>query len=102
METEKIRKDAQGNIISKLSKTYHVSFKEEYPEIINVESYKQYNLLTDNIENLKEYEDNEEDEEEEEDKGQEKFDIDKYDPMKIGKMANHDPHGFSKTKCIIL
>ena len=105
MEQTNERKDAKGNIISKLNKEYHVSFKVDFAETIEVESYKEYNVLNDkneyinNIDN--EYEDNsEEDKEEEND--EEKFDINKYEALKLDKMPNHDPNGFSRTKCIII
>ena len=94
-----IRKDVQGNIISKTNKNYHISFKENFAEIINVESYKVYNLLNDNNDNLY-YEGSDDEFDEDENEG--KFDIQKYKPLKIEKRANRDPRGFSKTKCIIL
>ena len=90
MEQIKERKDAKGNIISKNSKDYHVSFKENFSEIIEVESYKEYNIL------------NEDDYTSIDDDSEDKFDINRYDPLKIEKIANHDPHGFSKGKCLIL
>ena len=105
MEPNNIRKDAFGNIISKTDKLHTVSFKEELVEIIDVESYKEYNILNDKNDYLKQIdknceEENEENEEDEEDK--EKFDINKYNPMKLEKMSNHDPNSFSKTKCVII
>ena len=46
MEQTNIRKDAKGNIISKITKEeFHISFKEDFVEIIDVESYKEFNKL---------------------------------------------------------
>ena len=101
MEPTNERKDSKGNIINKLNKNFHVSFKDDFVEIINVESYKEYNILNDKNDYLNNLEDNEEDEDEDED-NEDKFDIKDYNPAKIEKMANHDPAGFSRTKCIIL
>ena len=101
MEPSNETKDDNGNIKSRLSKDYHVSFKENFAVIIEVESYKEYNILNNKNEYLNNYEDeNEEDEDNEENEG--KFDINKYNQLKLEKMANHDPNAFSKTKCIII
>ena len=97
MEPTNNRKDSQGNIINKLNKNHHISFKENFAEIIDVESYKVFNCLNDKNDYFND-EDSYEDDEEEKDK----FDIQKYKPLKLERMANHDPHGFSKTKCLIM
>ena len=100
------KKDINCNNTNKLNKDYHVSFKENFVETIDVESYKDYNILNDKNEYLNKFdnsgeEENEDiDDEDNEDNG--KFDINKYNPLKLEKMANHDPNGFSRTKCIIL
>ena len=107
LEETNIRKDAKGNIISKANKLYHVSFKQDFAEVIDVESYKEYNILNDKNEYLNKL-DNNGDEENEDDDGssdnedKDKFDINKYNPIKLEKMASHDPNGFSRTKCIII
>ena len=97
MEPTNTRKNSQGNIINKLNKNHHISFKENFAEIINVESFKVFDCLNDKNEYYDEecYEDDEE-----EDK--DKFDIQKYKPIKLERMANHDPLGYSKAKCIIM
>ena len=100
LEKTNNRKDAKGNIISKGNKLYHVSFKQDFAEVIDVESYKEYNILNDKNEYLNKFDDGQEEDEEEE--NEDKFDINKYNPEKLEKMANHDPTGFSKTKCIII
>ena len=97
--TKNERKDAKGNIINKLNKDYHVSFKEDFAEIIQVESYKEYNILNDKNDYINNLDDNEDDEDED---NEDKFDIKDYNPVKIERMANHDPTGFSRTKCIVL
>ena len=106
MEQTKIRKDAKGNIIDKINKEFHVNFKEDFVEIINVESYKEYNILNDKDEYINQFENKTEEKREDEidndDEGEEKFDINSYTPSKIEKMANHDPNGFSRARCIIL
>ena len=45
MEETEVRKDINGNIISKSNKNHHISFKENFSEIIIVESYKEFNKL---------------------------------------------------------
>ncbi len=104
MEQTNERKDSKGNTISKLNKEYHVSFKINFAETIEVESYKEYNVLNDKNEYLNNIsgEENEESEDKEDENDEEKFDINKYDPMKLEKIPNSDPNGFSRTKCIIL
>ena len=41
------RKDSNGHIISKDNKNYHISFNQKV-KIINIESYKKWNILTAN------------------------------------------------------
>ena len=101
-----IGRDSKENIREKLKKVYHVSFRNDFVKIIDVESYKAYNILTDKDEYINKYDNdntrNEEEELEEEDEDGSKFDINKYNPIELDKTANHDPNGFSKTKCIII
>ena len=98
MEPTNERKDSKGNIINKLNKNFHVSFKDDFVEIINVESYKEYNILNDKNDYLNNFEDSEDSDDEDKDK----FNIKDYNPEKLERMANNDPNGFSRTKCIIL
>ncbi len=98
MEPTNERKDSKGNIINKLNKNFHVSFKEDFVEIIDVESYKEFNILNDKNDYLNNFEDSEDSDDEDKDK----FNIKDYNPAKLERMANHDPNGFSRTKCIIL
>ena len=104
MKTTNEKKELNENNIDKIKKNNHVSFKEDFVEIINVESYKEYNVLNDKNEYLNNIsgEENEENEDKEDENDEEKFDINKYDPMKLEKIPNSDPNGFSRTKCIIL
>ena len=104
MEQTNIRKDAKGNIISKLNKEFHISFKEDFAEIIDVESYKAYNILTDkdeyinnidNEEGAKKRAENDSDDED-------KFNINDYEQQEIEHTPNTDQMGFSRTKCIII
>ena len=93
MEPIKVRRDINGNIISKSNKDYHISFKENFSEIIKVESYKEYNILNDESEFSTNYDDEE---------NEDKFNINEYNPEKVEKTANHDPRGFSRAKCLII
>ena len=93
MEETEVRKDINGNIISKSNKNHHISFKENFSEIIIVESYKEFNKLTQD-----EYYDFDDDNSSTE----YKFDIDQYNPSKVERTGNHDPLAFSKSRCIIL
>ena len=110
MESSIEKKDENNQINNKLNKEYHVTFKENFLQIIEVESYKEYNILNDKNEYLNKLDklDNNGEEENEDDDGssdnedKDKFDINKYNPVKLEKMANHDPNGFSRTKCIII
>ena len=105
MEQTNIKKDSKGNVISKLNKEeFHVSFKEDFAEIIDVESYKIYNILTDkdeyinNIDDergVKKRVDNDSDDED-------KFNINEYEQQEIEHTPNTDRMGFSRAKCIIL
>ena len=91
MESPTIRKDINGNIINKLNKDYHISFKIDNIEIVAVESYKEFNKLDEDqtyiVENEEDYE------------MKDKFDIKDYNPEIVEKTPNTDPNGFSKTKC---
>ena len=107
MESSTEKKDENGQINNKLNKEYHVSFKENFAEIIEVESYKEYNILNDKNEYLNKFDNSGEEENEDNDgssdnEDKDKFDINKYNPIKLEKMASHDPNGFSRTKCIII
>ena len=97
---EILRKDLNGHIISKNNKDYHISFKDNI-DIIEVISYKKYNIIggPDNYDN-----DSEEEKENEEDNGEEKTKgkfIDSYNKTKIEYFSNKDPHAFSKGGCHI-
>ena len=97
---EILRKDLNGHIISKDNKDYHISFKENI-DIIEVISYKKYNIIggPDNYDNDSEEEkENEEENEEEKTKG--KF-IDSYSKAKIEYFSNKDPNALSKGGCRI-
>ena len=50
MNNTKIRKDANGNIIDKSNKNYHITITENFVTIIEVESYKKYNILNEDYE----------------------------------------------------
>ena len=86
MDEVKIRKDANGNIINKSNKNYHITIDTNFVTIITVESYKRYNLL-------ETYD--------EEDKNTTPF-INKYTPKKVEDFSNNDPRGGSRGKCIII
>ena len=89
MEEEKIRKDANGNIINKSNKkNYHITMIENLVTRIEVESYKQYNVLDDDNED--------EDENNKEDL------MKNYTPKRVDNFSNNDPHGVSMVKCIII
>ena len=107
MESSIEKKDENCQNNNKLNKEYHVSFKENFVEIIEVESYKEYNILNDKNEYLNKFDNSGEEENEDNDgssdnEDKDKFDINKYNPIKLEKMASHDPNGFSRTKCIII
>ena len=107
IEQTKAKEESKGNVIEKSHKELHVSFKEDFAEIINVESYKEYNILNDKDEYINQLENNNDekniDEIDDDEEGEEKFDINNYNPTKIEKLANHDPHAFSRAnRCIIL
>ena len=97
---EILRKDLNGHIISKNNKDYHISFKENI-DIIEVISYKKYNIIggPDNYENDSE-EEKENEEENEEGKSKGKF-IDSYNQAKIEYFSNKDPNALSKGGCHI-
>ena len=87
-----IRKDINGNIIekSKKDRDYHISFKDIFAEIIDVQSYKAFNKIRDDDD----IDDDNED------------DIDPdlgYKPrINQGSGRDRDPKAFSKGGCIIL
>ena len=93
MEKIKIRKDANGNIISKAEKNYHITICENFVTIIEVPSFKKYNILNDD------YNDDDEDEEEVENKSP--F-VENYNIRKVENVSTKDPRGNSKVKCIII
>ena len=96
MDGIKIRKDANGNIINKSNKNYHISFYTNVATIIEVESYKRYNILIDS------YNDDEDDDDvENEEKNSVPF-IDTYVERKVEDVPNKDPHGNSHIKCLII
>ena len=89
MDEIKIRKDINGNIINKSNKNnYHITITENFVTIIEVESYKQYNVLDD-------------DNDDEEENNNAHF-MDNYVPKKVDNYTNNDPHGVSMVKCIII
>ena len=98
-----LRKDSNGHIISKDNKDYHISFKENI-DIVNVISYKKYNILREtefpedeeDIEEKKE--NNENDEEDNNTKGN--F-IDSYKKADVEYFSNKDSQSFSKGGCYI-
>ena len=87
MNNTKLRKDANGNIIDKSNKNYHITITENFVTIIEVDSYKKYNILNED------YED--------EGENQVPF-IDNYTPKKIEKFSNKDPNAVSMQKCMII
>ena len=105
MEQTNIRKDAKGNIISKLTKEeFHISFKEDFAKIIDVESYKIYNVLTDKDEYINNI-DNEEGAKkrvENDSDDEDKFNINDYEQQEIEHTPNSDKMGFSRAKCIVI
>ena len=92
MEKIKIRKDANGNIISKTDKNYHITICENFVTIIEVPSFKQYNILND---------DYNDDDEEEEIENKSPF-VENYNIRKVENVSTKDPRGISKVKCIII
>ena len=92
MENVKIRKDANGNIITKSNKNYHITICENFVTIIEVPSYKKYNVLNDDYDN---------DEDEDEEIKTSAF-VENYNLKKGKNVPNRDPHGISGTKCIII
>ena len=90
-----IRKDVNGQIISKSNnKNYHICFKENI-DIINVKSYKIYNKIReggffeDDVFN---------DEEEDTEEKKESF-IETYKKAECDECPNNDPKAFSKGGC---
>ena len=97
MDEVKIRKDANGNIINKSNKNYHININTNVVTIIEVESYKRYNILIDNYNDG----DEDDDDEENEEKNSVPF-IDTYVERKVEDTPSKDPHGNSNVKCIIM
>ena len=87
MNKTKIRKDANGNIIDKSNKNYHITITENFVTIKEVESYKKYNVLND---------DNDEEPE-----NRVPF-IQNYTQQKFEKHRNRDPNSISDGKCIVI
>ena len=87
MEKIKIRKDANGNIIDKSNKNYHITITENFVTIKEVESYKKFNVLND---------DNDEEQE-----NSVPF-IQNYRLQKFEKPKNRDPNSISNGKCIVI
>ena len=87
-----IRKDVNGQIISKNNiKNYHICFKDKI-DIINVKSYKKYNKIREG----EDYEDDFFKDEEEEKK--DNF-IETYKKAEYDECPNKDPNAFSKGIC---
>ena len=87
MNKTKIRKDANGNIIDKSNKNYHITITENFVTIKEVESYKKFNILND---------DNDEEQE-----NSVPF-IQNYRLQKFEKPKNRDPNSISNGKCIVI
>ena len=85
------RKDANGQVISKNDKNYHISFNDNI-DIIDVQSYKKYNHI---------YEDYEEEENEDVDTTTETNFIESYQKANIEVCPSKDPKAFSKGGCYI-
>ena len=92
MEKVEIRKDANGNIISKTDKNYPITICENFVTIIEVPSFKKYNILND---------DYNDDDEEEEIENKSPF-VENYNIRKVENVSTKDPRGISKVKCIII
>ena len=93
-----LRKDINGQIISKNNyKNYHINFNTTI-DIINVKSYKIYNKMGEgeNYEEDEYFENQEEDIEEK----KENF-IETYEKAECDDVVNKDPKGFSHGGCII-
>ena len=88
--TEILRKDSNGHIISKENKNYHICFKDSI-DIVDIESYKKYNKLTDDDDCNDEISDSTK---------AESF-IENYEKMKVENCPNKDPKAFSKGGCNI-
>ena len=88
MEGIKLRKDVEGNIINKSNKkNYHITISDNFVAVIEVESYKQYNILDDI---------------DDEDENNNRPFIESYNPGNVDYIRNNDPHGFSRVKCLII
>ena len=88
MEGIKLRKDVEGNIINKSNKkNYHITISDNFVAVIEVESYKQYNILDDI---------------DDEDENNNRPFIENYNPGNVDYIRNNAPHGFSRVKCLII
>ena len=87
------RKDINGNIItkSKKNRNYHISFKDIFAEVIDVQSYKAFNKIR-------------EDDDDIDDENEEEIDPDLgYKPrINQGSGRDRDPKAFSRGGCIII
>ena len=88
--TEILRKDSNGHIISKENKDYHICIKDNI-DIIDVESYKQYNKLTEDEDCNEEISDSTK---------AESF-IENYQKINVEKCPNKDPNSVSRGGCNI-
>ena len=94
--TEIIRKDINGQIISKENyKNYHININTKI-DIINVKSYKIYNKIRDGENYDEEFFEDEDDKEEK----KENF-IETYQKVECEDFKNKDPHAFSRGGCLI-
>ena len=86
-----LRKDLNGHIISKEEKNYQILFNDNI-DIINVKSYKKFNLLEDDCEDYSD---------ETSDTPNEENFIDTYQKANIEQCSVNDPKAFSKGGCCI-
>ena len=86
--TEILRKDSNGHIISKENKDYHICFKDNI-DIVDIESFKKYNKLTDDEDCNDEISNSTK---------AESF-IENYQKMNVEDCPNKDPKAFSKGGC---
>ena len=96
------RKDSNGHIISKDNKNYHISFNQKV-KIINIESYKKWNILTANadVEDLFFGDIGDNDNDDEEEYPRKKPFIEVYKKEKKKNNTNKSPNGLKRTKCCI-
>ena len=93
--SEILRRDNNGHIISKDNKDYHICFKDNI-DIINIQSYKKYNKMTEDEEDFFE----EDYEETCSSTNAESF-IDNYQKSNVEDCPNNDPKAFSKGRCTV-